>query len=172
MREAVKAAAADGMPVYAECGGLMFLARELIVDGASHPMAGVLDLVVEQAARPQGHGYVVAEVDQGNPFFTPGTRLRGHEFHYSRVIAGEDSAVTTLRLDRGQGVGAGRDGLVKGRVWASYVHLHALGTPLWATSLADLARIYRQERADENENGVERGGQGVAAVGEGAGDDD
>jgi len=184
MREAVSAAAADGMPVYAECGGLMFLARELIVDGTSHPMAGVLDLVVEQAARPQGHGYVVAEVDRDNPFFPAGTRLRGHEFHYSRVIAGEDSEVTTLRLDRGQGVGGGRDGLVKGRVWASYVHLHALGTPAWATALTDLARVYRQERtsgsaggrsgageckeggaADGNEDGAERGGQGVAAAG-------
>jgi cobyrinic acid a,c-diamide synthase len=173
IREAVRAAAADGMPVYAECGGLMFLARELIVDGTSHPMAGVLDLVVEQAARPQGHGYVVAEVDRDNPFFPAGTRLRGHEFHYSRVIAGDDFEVTTLRLDRGQGVGGGRDGLVKGRVWASYVHLHALGTPAWATALTDLARVYRQERTngsgggagDGNEDGAERGGQGVAAAG-------
>jgi len=165
MREAVKAAAADGMPIYAECGGLMFLARELIVDGSSHPMAGVLDLVVEQAARPQGHGYVVAEVDHDNPFFPQGTQLRGHEFHYSRVIAAADSAVTALRLNRGQGVGGGRDGLVKGRVWASYVHLHALGTPSWATSLADLARIYRQERTDGNKDGTERGGQEIAAAG-------
>ena len=184
MRAAVKAAAANGMPVYAECGGLMFLARELIVDGASHPMAGVLDLVVEQAARPQGHGYVVAEVDHDNPFFARGTRLRGHEFHYSRVIAGEDAENTALRLDRGQGVGARRDGLVKGRVWASYLHLHALGTPSWAASFAELARAYRRERADGsaggrseaggpgtagpddgNDDGAERGGQGVAAAG-------
>ena len=80
-----------GMPVYAECGGLMYLARELIVDGVSHPMVGVLDLVVEQTARPQGHGYVEAEVDRPNPFFPAGTPLRGHEFHYSRVVAGTDA---------------------------------------------------------------------------------
>jgi cobyrinic acid a,c-diamide synthase len=146
MREAVRDAAADGMPVYAECGGLMFLARELIVEGVSHPMAGVLDLVVEQGPKPEGHGYVEAEVDQPNPFFNPGTRLRGHEFHYSRVVAGNDAAATTLRLHRGRGVGARRDGLVSGRVWASYLHLHALGTPSWATSLTALARSYRQER--------------------------
>ena len=165
MRAAVKAAAANGMPLYAECGGLMFLARELIVDGAAHPMAGVLDLVVEQAARPQGHGYVVAEVDHDNPFFARGTQLRGHEFHYSRVISGKDSESTTLRLDRGQGVGDRRDGLVKGRVWASYLHLHALGTSSWAASFADLARAYRHERTDGKEDGAELGGQGVAATG-------
>ena len=62
-------------------GGLMVLARELVVDGISHPMAGVLDLVVEQTARPVGHGYVEAEVDRSNPFFARSTRLRGHEFH-------------------------------------------------------------------------------------------
>jgi cobyrinic acid a,c-diamide synthase len=174
IREAVRTAAADGMPVYAECGGLMLLARELIVDGVSRPMTGVLDLVVKQEARPQGHGYVEAEVDRPNPFFAPGTRLRGHEFHYSRVVAGSDSGATTLRLDRGRGIGAGRDGLAKGRVWASYLHLHALGVPSWATSFAALARIYHLERADAsrgsthppgNGNEPEQGGPRVAATG-------
>lgn len=188
MREAVRDAAVDGMPVYAECGGLMFLARELIVEGVSHPMAGVLDLIVEQGARPEGHGYVEAEVDQPNPFFPTGARLRGHEFHYSRVVAGSDSTATTLRLHRGHGIGARRDGLVSGRVWASYLHLHALGTPAWADSLTALARTHRQERAgspsgrgsdglpaaddgsevgddDEHGHGIEAGGQRVVAAG-------
>jgi cobyrinic acid a,c-diamide synthase len=160
MREAVRAAAGGGMPVYAECGGLMFLARELIVQGVSHAMAGVLDLVVQQEARPQGHGYMEAEVDRPNPFFAPGTRLRGHEFHYSRVVGGEDAAATTLRLLRGRGVGGGRDGLAKGSVWASYLHLHALGTPSWATSLTELARSYRAER----ERAARRGGGGPLIV--------
>jgi cobyrinic acid a,c-diamide synthase len=148
LRDAVRTAALDGMPVYAECGGLMFLSRELRVEDVSYPMAGVLDLIVEQTARPQGHGYVEAEVDRPNPFFATGARLRGHEFHYSHVVAGDDSGATTLRLDRGRGVGASRDGLVKDRVWASYLHLHALGTPSWATSFAALARTYREERLE------------------------
>jgi cobyrinic acid a,c-diamide synthase len=142
------------MPVWAECGGLMFLARELRVDDVSYPMAGVLDLVVEQTARPQGHGYVEAEVDRSNPFFPSGTRLRGHEFHYSHVVAGSDSGATALRLDRGRGVGEHRDGLVRGRVWASYLHLHALGTPTWATSFTALARTYREERAESGDGTV------------------
>ncbi len=143
LRDSVRDAAAAGMPMYAECGGLMFLARELIVDGVSHPMAGVLDLVVEQTTRPVGHGYVEAEVDRPNPFFDCSTRLRGHEFHYSRVVSCGDAEASCLRLLRGQGIGDGRDGLAIGRVWASYMHLHALGTPAWAGAFTSLARDQR-----------------------------
>jgi cobyrinic acid a,c-diamide synthase len=134
------------MPVYAECGGLMYLARELVVDGVSHPMAGVLDLVVEQTARPVGHGYVEAEVDGTNAFFERSTRLRGHEFHYSRIRSGKDAEATCLRLRRGQGIGRGRDGVAVGNVWASYLHLHALGTPAWAERFTTLARAWQRGR--------------------------
>jgi cobyrinic acid a,c-diamide synthase len=146
LMDQIQAAAREGMPIYAECGGLMYLAEELIVEGTSYPMAGVLDVVVEQTRRPQGHGYVVAEVDRPNPYFQEGTQLVGHEFHYSRVIESFEGPESCLILQRGRGLGAGRDGLVSGRVWASYLHLHALGTPAWARSLVDLADTYRVER--------------------------
>jgi cobyrinic acid a,c-diamide synthase len=145
MLEAVRKAAAAGTPVYAECGGLMYLARELIVEGSPCPMAGVLDVVIEQTPKPQGHGYVEAEVDQTNPFFSIGTGLRGHEFHYSRMIEGAYSTETALKLHRGRGIGAERDGIVRGRVWASYMHIHALGTPSWAAAFTSLARAHRGE---------------------------
>ncbi|HSK11458.1 MAG TPA: cobyrinate a,c-diamide synthase [Vicinamibacterales bacterium] len=134
----VRAAVDGGLPVYAECGGLMYLARELRVAGHAHSMAGVLDLAVEQTSRPQGHGYVEAVVDAPNAFFPVGARLRGHEFHYSRPVGGTTPGA--LRLERGTGLGGGRDGGVRGRVWASYLHLHALGTPSWAPGLVAAAR--------------------------------
>src|SRR5664280_2051899 len=56
--------AARHVPIYAECGGLMLLARSLAVDGTAHEMAGILDLDVVQERRPQGHGYAVARVDR------------------------------------------------------------------------------------------------------------
>lgn len=136
-----------GMPIYAECGGLMYLARELIVDGSSYPMAGVLDLVVEQTGRPQGHGYEVAKVDRDNPFFPTGSSLVGHEFHYSKVVDGADANETVLALERGRGVGGGRDGISKNRVWASYLHLHALAAPRWAEGFLAQAARYGEERA-------------------------
>ena len=138
---------ADGLPVWAECGGLMYLARELRLDGSTYPMAGVLDLVVEQRSRPQGHGYVEAVVDRANPFFTVGTGLKGHEFHYSRIVSGRDRGATVLGLERGEGCGGGRDGIVRGPVWASYLHLHAVGEPRWADGWLRLAKDYGAARS-------------------------
>jgi cobyrinic acid a,c-diamide synthase len=136
----------SGMPVFAECAGLMYLARELVVDGVAHPMAGVLDLVVEQRPTPQGHGYEVAVADRENPFFPTGTRLVGHEFHYSKVISGSDLERGVLRVERGTGIGHQRDGISRGRVFASYLHLHAGATPGWADGFLALAAQFASER--------------------------
>ncbi len=137
---------AAGLPVYAECGGLMYLARELVADGVCYPMAGVLDLVVEQRSRPQGHGYEVGTVDRDNPYHPLGAELRGHEFHHSRVVGGKDAEATVLGLERGTGVGGRRDGIVRGRVWASYLHLHGLATPGWCNGFLSLARDHAGEQ--------------------------
>ncbi len=146
--ESVRARVVAGMPVYAECAGLMYLARELVVDGVPHPMSGILDLVVEQRPTPQGHGYEVAVVDRDNPFFPAGARLVGHEFHYSRIMNAGGGDRTVLRLERGTGIGDDRDGIVEGRVWASYLHLHARATPEWADGFLALAAKFAAERGD------------------------
>jgi cobyrinic acid a,c-diamide synthase len=159
-RRALREAVAAGLPVYAECGGLMYLAKELRVDGTSYPMAGVLDLTVEQTSRPAGHGYVIGRVEEENPFFARGTTLRGHEFHYSRIVAGDDRLASILRLERGTGLGEGRDGIVVGSVWASYLHLHALGTPDWAPALVALARAKRREHPGRSVGVAEEAARG------------
>jgi cobyrinic acid a,c-diamide synthase len=138
---AVRAAARDGLPIYAECGGLMYLSRRIVWGERSAEMAGVLPCEVEMTLRPQGHGYVSAEVLGDNPFFAPGSHLRGHEFHNSRLVNLERDALTTAyRLARGSGLGSGRDGLVYRNVLAAYTHLHAAGAPTWATGLVERAR--------------------------------
>jgi cobyrinic acid a,c-diamide synthase len=142
----VRARVDAGMPIYAECAGLMYLARELVVDGVTHTMAGVLDLVVEQRPTPQGHGYEVAVVDRDNPFFAAGTRLVGHEFHYSRLVSGSDREHSVLRVERGTGIGDSRDGITTGRVFASYLHLHAGATPEWADGFLSLSAQFAAER--------------------------
>jgi cobyrinic acid a,c-diamide synthase len=143
--DSVRARVSAGLPVYAECGGLMYLARELVVDGVGYPMAGVLDLVVEQTARPQGHGYETVVVDRPNPFYPLGAELRGHEFHYSRIIGGSDLTATAAAVTRGVGVGGGRDAIVVGRVWASYLHVHAAATRSWSTGFLAEATAHAAE---------------------------
>ncbi len=138
LRAALASALSAGLPAWAECGGLMYLSRALVRDGREYPMVGALPVVVEHTERPQGHGYMSATVDHANPFFPVGTRLLGHEFHYSR-IAGAPRAETALAVERGAGVGAGRDGLVAGNVVATYMHVHALGTPDWASGMVQAA---------------------------------
>jgi cobyrinic acid a,c-diamide synthase len=138
LRRALAAALAAGLPAWAECGGLMYLSRALVRDGREHAMVGALPLVVEHTPRPQGHGYMAATVDRANPFFPVGTRLLGHEFHYSRP-SGVPGGETALAVERGVGLGGGRDGLAAGNVVATYMHVHALGTPAWAPALVRAA---------------------------------
>lgn len=134
---------ACGLPVWAECGGLMYLASTLIVKGTAFPMLGALPFTVEQTSRVQAHGYVEATVDAPNPFLPTGMKLRGHEFHYSRLAKPNAPMTSALCLDRGVGVGEGRDGIVQGRVFASYTHVFAPGTPAWAPALVREARRAR-----------------------------
>ena len=128
-------AARSGLPIYAECGGLMYLARRILWEGRSAEMVGVLPCEVEMTSRSQGHGYVIAEAVEGNPFLLAGTIIRGHEFHNSRIVNWQGKSSTAYRLERGNGLGDGRDGLVYRNVLASYTHLHAAGSPGWAQGL-------------------------------------
>ncbi len=143
----LRAAASGGLPVYAECGGLVYLSKTLYRRGAAYPMSGVLPVEVELGRRPAGHGYVEAVVEKENPFFAPGTTLVGHEFHYTSLRGGPPPAAVgaALRVKRGTGCARGRDGLTQGSVMASYVHLHALGSPEWAPALARAALKYKFE---------------------------
>lgn len=141
-RQDVRQAVEAGLPVYAECGGLMYLSRSITHAGQRAEMVGVLPCEVEMTATPQGHGYVLAECAGENPFFAPGARLRGHEFHNSRLLNLPEGWPAALRLERGAGIGGQRDGLVYRNVFASYCHLHTSGAPGWAESLVAQARKY------------------------------
>jgi cobyrinic acid a,c-diamide synthase len=144
--ESVAAAARDGLPVYAECGGLVYLSRSVTYEGRRADLAGVLDVDVEVCPRPQGHGYAEMAADRENPFFPVGTVLRGHEFHYSRIAAGPAAADLAFEVRRGAGSLGGRDGLTRGNVLATWLHVHALGEPGWAGALVARARRHRDRR--------------------------
>lgn len=135
LRNQVAAAARAGMPIYAECGGLMYLSRGIRWGRRRAEMAGVLPVSVEVMDKPQGHGYVMAEVSEANPFFQRGEMLRGHEFHNSRIAGIGDDLALAYSLRRGQGITGRRDAIVYRNVLASYTHLHIAGAPAWAAAL-------------------------------------
>ena len=145
--ESLRRVCEDGLPVYAECGGLMVLARSLAWKGARYRMAGVLPFDVEVFAAPQGHGYTELRVDAANPFFAQGTLLRGHEFHYSRIAPPADALTTACAVARGAGCLPGRDGVTVHNVMAGYTHLHATATPEWANGVISAAQEFARAGA-------------------------
>jgi cobyrinic acid a,c-diamide synthase len=138
----------NGLPVYAECGGLMYLGNELVTEGQSFSMAGVLPLSFGLFEKPQGHGYTVVTVEAPNPYYPVGAEIRGHEFHYSRVLAWSGTERNLVfRMQRGVGIQGDRDGLVYKNVLATYTHIHALGNPGWAHALVRNAVAYRSTKS-------------------------
>ena len=133
---------AAGMPIYAECGGLMYLCRSINWRGQGGEMVGVIPADVEIRPRPQGHGYVEVEVTGENPLLPVGLKFWGHEFHHS-VLTGFAGFKNIYRLARGKGIGNAMDGIVYKNVLAAYTHLHALGVPQWVDGFIALARKYR-----------------------------
>jgi cobyrinic acid a,c-diamide synthase len=138
----VREAAEGGLPIYAECGGLMLLARAILWKGSRYEMANVLPFDVEVSDKAQGHGYIELRVDTPNPFFAVGTAVRGHEFHYSSIAPSNDRVSTACEVRRGTGCFHGRDAAIVNNVWASYTHVHALATPEWVNGLFDAARNF------------------------------
>lgn len=138
LRQDIAQAIENGLPVYAECAGLMYLCQGIRWRGQWHEMVGVIPSEVEICQQPQGHGYVMVEVTGDNPLFPIGLTLRGHEFHHSRL-----SRLTGLKfaykMGRGQGINGKVDGIVYKNVFAAYTHLHALGVPQWAEAFVSLA---------------------------------
>jgi len=120
----------------------MLLSRAVRRHDERYPMSGVFPFEVEVLPTPQGHGYVELAVDRPNPFYSQGLVIRGHEFHYSRIVEDDAPAIGACAVLRGTGCGQNRDGLVLGNVWASYTHIHALGTPEWAQGLLTAARLH------------------------------
>ncbi len=157
----IKKLSEHNMPIYAECGGFMLLAKALIRDGQQHAMAHIFPVSTEFFPKPQGLGYVQATVCTANAFHPQGKSLRGHEFHYSKCLPTQaDQHVFCFRLDKGTGMGKVQnheeipksahtkqyngDGLFVRNTFASYTHIFAPACPWWAENFVTLARAWQK----------------------------
>ncbi|MGE5172222.1 MAG: cobyrinate a,c-diamide synthase [Betaproteobacteria bacterium] len=138
----LRTAAENGLPVYAECGGLIYLGRSLLVAGERYPMTAVLPLDFVLEKRPQAHGYSVLTSSAGL-FLDKGVSIRGHEFHYSRVTQIDEHLPMAYHVERGSGIDGRGDGIIYKNVLGSYTHIHALATPQWAPAMVRMARERR-----------------------------
>ncbi len=145
-RKALLRAIEQGMPVYAECGGLMYLGDHIIWQHKTYPMVGAVSWDFVLGKRPIGHGYSVIEVESAqNPFFPKGTVLQGHEFHYSKPVAsrGEKTGNLTCKVIRGHGFDGKAEGVTYKRLFGTYTHIHALECKNWGPSLVRLAMEFK-----------------------------
>ena len=159
-------AAARGLPIYAECGGLMTLSRFIeTAPGRRRPMAAVLPFGTRMLERRKALGYTEVELLAPTPIGPPGLKIRGHEFHYSEIVAGADTnadpvADPSAAVDSGADPAAGLirayriqarsgravppEGYLSGSVLASYVHLHWGSAPQAAAHFVAHARAWRE----------------------------
>ena len=142
MRAALRARIGAGMPVYAECGGLMYLARRIRWNERSCEMVGAIPADVVMHPRPRGRGYVVLE-PTGDAPWAPRTEgpVHAHEFHHSSLENRDGSGWRyAYRVRRGRGIDGKRDGIVIGSLLASYVHLRDVEGCRWAERFVTCVR--------------------------------
>lgn len=149
LRKDIRIAWEDGLPIYAECGGLMYMGEEIEVKGKSYPMVGVLPLRTQFMERPQGHGYTLLEATGENPFVPKGVLIKGHEFHYSRIVKlDEEKVLFAFEVKRGSGLEGKREGIVRRNLLATYTHIHSTSCEDWGQWIASgILEAKRQARA-------------------------
>ena len=144
LRAGIRSAIEAGLPVYAECGGLMYLARTLRWKERIYDMVGALPADVVMHERPVGRGYVELALTADAPWplaadAAPLT-IRGHEFHYSSLENVAPDLKFAYRVLRGYGVDGARDGIVYRKVLASYAHLRSGAGSDWAQQFVAFVR--------------------------------
>jgi len=138
LRKEIRRRIEAGMPAYAECGGLVYLSQA--VDG--HKMCGLLPTEARMLPRRKALGYREVELADDGPLGPAGTRLRGHEFHYSELVMPQGVQRTYRVFDR-KGRALEAEGYRKQNLLASYVHLHFGSAPQAAVNLVSFIRSRR-----------------------------
>jgi len=152
LRQDIRSAISSGLPVYAECGGLMYLCNSLSWRGERHSMVGALDADVLMCERPQGRGYVELEETDEQLWPTVASERTGrdipaHEFHYSKLMNLKGDYRFAYEVHRGHGVDGRHDGLVYKNVLASYSHLRNTRRNPWTRRFLDFVRACKNSNA-------------------------
>lgn len=149
MREQIKQAIDNGLPAYAECGGLMYLTRSLQWQGETSQMVGVIPADTVMHKRPQGRGYIQLAETQQHPWLkikpAPDDIIAGHEFHYSALENVDPSIQYAYRILRGTGIDGKNDGIVYKNLLACYAHLKDTQSNHWAARFVQFSRTCKNK---------------------------
>ncbi len=153
LRTAIRTAIENGLPTYAECGGLMYLSRSLVWQGERAEMVGVIPGDAVMHVKPQGRGYVKLQETTAMPWpgGAGGTGVTGeqiinaHEFHYSRLENLTTEGQFAYCMKRGTGIDGQHDGWLYKNLLASYTHLRHAGQSPWAQRFTEFVRMKKRE---------------------------
>ena len=135
MLASMRAAVDRNIPMYAECGGLMYLGRSLSdLDGKQYPMVGAIPVVSSMEGRRLHLGYREVAAGGDGPLLAAGQQVRGHEFHWSVLQEPPDAGSAAYRVVNQDGR---PEGFRAGNVWASYIHVHLGSRPGLAQRFVD-----------------------------------
>ena len=141
----------DERPVYAECGGLMYLCEQIEWHGKSYPMTGVIKATVQMHQKPQGRGYVYLEQNKAvlwSPLVDKTAMIKAHEFHYSSLIGLAKNTKFAYTIKRGFGIDGKNDGIIYKNLLANYTHLKNTDTCSWAKNFIQF--ILKHKRCNKS----------------------
>ena len=131
MKKSIKTSIENNLPVYAECGGLMYLSNKLKFNKITTKMCNVFDINIDMNIKPIGRGYTIVEVRPNHPWGIRGENIHAHEFHYSSVQKNNKKYKYALNVKRGYGINGKKDGLLYKNVLASFTHLRSTESFNW-----------------------------------------
>jgi cobyrinic acid a,c-diamide synthase len=144
MMSLIRDASKSGMPIYAECGGLMYLMERLVtLEGESCEMAGIFQGMVKMEKKLSALGYCRAELLEDSLWGKEGKKIRGHVFHWSSLTGVPNDQKYLFAVDK-PGRGRIYDGLLKRNTLAGYLHLHFASEPSWAQYFVGACRLFAE----------------------------
>ncbi len=149
LRQQIKQAIDQGLPCYAECGGLMYLCQDLSIDQQTYPLCDVIAASVEMHKKPQGRGYVQLQINPSHPWYrnqsVPPKTVNAHEFHHSALSGFKQNSDYAYSIKRGTGIDGMNDGIIIYNLVASYTHLRQTDQCFWVDDFVSFVKTCKSQ---------------------------
>ena len=157
LRNQIKAKSSQGMPIYGECGGFMYLCREIqTTEGKRFPMTDCFPFVTTMSGRLKSMGYREITLTKDTVIGKRGQTVKGHEFHYSELTKISEDIETVYQMTPRLGMHTTKEGYIQNRTLGSYNHLHFGSCPEVAGQFVKSCLDYKKEREKNYEAGTDR----------------
>ena len=141
MKRSIHNAIENGMPSYAECGGLMYLSKSIQYENQQSEMVGIIKADCKMHARPIGRGYTLLQNNQHHPWrINKDSEIAGHEFHYSKLHNTPPDTAFAYQVNRGFGVNSENDGIAYKNLLACYTHQRNTQQNQWISSFLEFVK--------------------------------